>query len=78
MLSCLWPFLQNYDVAKIINDKGCLQAGEEWMERNLIVVVGVLVGIAFLQVNIVIPNATFLIQWLDINGVVCSSSSINQ
>lgn len=40
----------NYDVAKIINDKGCLQAGEEWMERNLIVVVGVLVGIAFLQI----------------------------
>jgi len=40
----------NYDVAKIINDKGCLQAGEAWMERNLIVVVGVMVAIAFLQI----------------------------
>jgi tetraspanin-5 len=37
-------------VAKIINDKGCLPAGEEWLERNLLVVAGVAVGIAFLQV----------------------------
>jgi len=37
-------------VAKIINDKGCLLAGEEWMEKNLVVVVGVVVGIAFLQI----------------------------
>jgi len=42
---------QNYDVAKIINDKGCLPAGEEWLERNLLVVAGVAVGIAFLQVR---------------------------
>jgi hypothetical protein len=27
-------------VAKIINDKGCLPAGEEWLERNLLVVAG--------------------------------------
>jgi tetraspanin-5 len=37
-------------MAKIINDKGCLPAGEEWLERNLLVVAGVAVGIAFLQV----------------------------
>jgi len=40
----------NYDVATIINDKGCLLAGEEWMERNMIIVAGVVVGIAFLQI----------------------------
>jgi len=38
-------------VAKIINDKGCLPAGEEWLERNLLVVAGVAVGVAFLQVG---------------------------
>jgi len=37
-------------VAKIINDKGCLPAGEEWLERNLLVVAGVAVGVAFLQI----------------------------
>lgn len=42
---------KNYDVAKIINDKGCLPAGEEWLERNLLVVAGVAVGVAFLQVG---------------------------
>jgi len=53
----LYPFQspiiinQNYDVAKIINDKGCLPAGEEWLERNLLVVAGVAVGVAFLQVG---------------------------
>ncbi|XP_046440911.1 tetraspanin-5-like isoform X1 [Daphnia pulex] len=40
----------NYDVAKIINDKGCLPAGEEWLERNLLIVAGVAVGVAFLQI----------------------------
>ena len=35
---------------KIVNDKGCLQAGEEWLEHNLLTVAGIAVGIAFLQV----------------------------
>ncbi|XP_012287199.1 tetraspanin-5 isoform X2 [Orussus abietinus] len=26
----------NFDVAKVIYEKGCVQAGEEWMERNLL------------------------------------------
>lgn len=38
------------DLSRIINEKGCLQAGEEWLENNLLVVAGVAVGIAFLQV----------------------------
>ena len=41
---------QQYDVAKIINEKGCVQAGEEWMERNLLIIAGVAVATAFLQV----------------------------
>lgn len=44
-------FPQNYEVSKIINEKGCLPAGEEWLERNLLVVAGVAVGISFLQVR---------------------------
>ena len=39
------------DPLKIINEKGCLSAGEEWLERNLLVVAGIAVGIAFLQVR---------------------------
>ena len=35
----------------IINEKGCVQAGEEWLEQNLVLVAGVLVGIAFMQVD---------------------------
>jgi len=34
----------------VINEKGCVQAGEEWLEKNLLVVAGVAVGVAFLQV----------------------------
>lgn len=37
-------------MAKIINEKGCVQAGEEWMERNLLIVAGFAVATAFLQV----------------------------
>jgi len=38
------------DVHKIINEMGCLAGGEEWLENNLLVVAGVAVGIAFLQI----------------------------
>jgi len=38
------------DLSSIINEKGCLLAGEEWLEKNLLVVAGVAVGIAFLQI----------------------------
>ena len=49
------------DPHKIINEKGCLSAGEEWLERNLLVVAGIAVGIAFLQVRffIVFCNSFF-------------------
>jgi hypothetical protein len=38
------------DLTSVINEKGCVQAGEEWLEKNLLVVAGVAVGVAFLQV----------------------------
>ena len=44
--------VQGEEVHKIINEKGCLAAGEEWLDDNLLLVAGVAVGVAFLQVNI--------------------------
>ena len=38
------------DYSVVIYDKGCLRAGEEWVERNLIPVAGVAVAMAVLQV----------------------------
>jgi len=38
------------DLASVINDRGCIEAGEEWLERNLLLVAGVAVCIAFLQI----------------------------
>ena len=46
----IYVIYQHGDLTSIINEKGCLMAGEEWLEKNLLVVAGVAVGIAFLQV----------------------------
>ena len=35
----------------IIQQKGCLEAGEEWLEGNLIYVATVAVTVAFMQVS---------------------------
>ena len=43
-------FVQKGNMGKTINERGCIDAGEEWLGRNVIVVAGVAVGIAFLQV----------------------------
>lgn len=45
------------DYSVVIYDKGCLRAGEEWVERNLIPVAGVAVAMAVLQVGFVKPEA---------------------
>ena len=50
MYCCLFLFSQKGDVSLKINEKGCLQAGDEWLTKNLIPIAGVAVGIAFLQV----------------------------
>ena len=42
--------IQKEDYTRVIYDKGCLRAGEEWVERNLIPVAGVAVAISVLQV----------------------------
>lgn len=38
------------DIARTINEKGCVQAGEEWVERNLIIISSFVIFLAFLQV----------------------------
>ncbi len=43
--------VQMDEIHKIVNEKGCMTAGEEWLENNLLLVAGVSVGIAFLQVK---------------------------
>ncbi|KYQ57933.1 Tetraspanin-5 [Trachymyrmex zeteki] len=40
----------NFEVAKVIYEKGCIQAGEEWVERNLLAIASGAVGTAFTQV----------------------------
>lgn len=44
-------FLQQRDKSQVIYEKGCLRAGEEWIEANLVPVAGVAVGLAVLQVR---------------------------
>ena len=48
----------------VIYDRGCLIAGEEWVERNLVPVAGVAVAVSVLQVARVtgvriVPSHTF-------------------
>ncbi|KAL2744906.1 tetraspanin-5 isoform X1 [Vespula maculifrons] len=43
-------FFQNFEVAKVIYEKGCVQAGEEWMERNLLPIASGAVVTAFAQI----------------------------
>ncbi|XP_045514739.1 tetraspanin-5 isoform X2 [Pieris brassicae] len=40
----------NYDIAKIIYEKGCLEAAEEWFDHNLLVVATSAVCTAFAQI----------------------------
>lgn len=59
---------QNYDVSKIIHEKGCIQAGEEWMERNMLSVASCTVFIIFFQVIF------FLFRLLDATFLLTSSN----
>jgi hypothetical protein len=45
---CVYP--QPGDRSSVVYERGCLRAGEEWVEVNLVPVAGVAVGIAILQV----------------------------
>lgn len=42
-------YFQGMDVSKIIYEKGCVQAGEEWIERNLIVIASSVIFLTFIQ-----------------------------
>lgn len=41
---------QKHDMSRTINEKGCVQAGEEWVERNLIIISSTAIFLAFMQV----------------------------
>lgn len=40
----------SYDASKIINEKGCMQAVEEWVERNLLIIVTAAITVSFCQI----------------------------
>ena len=45
---------QELDQQKYIYTKGCVGQFEKWLQDNLIVVAGMFVGVALLQVNIIL------------------------
>lgn len=60
--SCIFVFhLQKFDVSKIINEKGCLEATEEWIERNMISLATCCFVVLFLQVSVLFLLFTFLL-----------------
>ncbi|XP_039951842.1 tetraspanin-5 isoform X2 [Bactrocera neohumeralis] len=40
----------NFELSKIIYEKGCVQAGEEWIERNLIIISTSVIILIFVQI----------------------------
>ncbi|OAD62026.1 hypothetical protein WN48_07587 [Eufriesea mexicana] len=63
--------LQNFEVAKVIYEKGCIQAGEEWVERNLLAIVTGAVATAFAQGDLTfgIRYPGFDIRWTQLCDV---------
>lgn len=41
---------QERDRSRVIFEKGCLQSGEEWAEKNLLPLAGFVLAVAFAQV----------------------------
>ena len=70
---------QKGDFSGKINDKGCLPAGEKWLEQNLISIAGVAVGIAFLQVGTLYTYMLFLFLCLGNPSVAykCTSNFLS-
>ena len=46
-------YMQPGDRSVVLYERGCLRAGEEWVEVNLIPVAGVAVATAILQVRLI-------------------------
>ncbi|XP_046803852.1 tetraspanin-12-like [Lucilia cuprina] len=44
----------SFEISKIIYEKGCVQAGEEWMERNLIIISTSAIITIFFQILFII------------------------
>lgn len=57
----MFVYFKNYEIAKIIYEKGCVQAGEEWMERNLIIIATIAIITIFFQVYIQVFYFTIII-----------------
>lgn len=51
LLVCLFCFLKELDRQKYIYTKGCVGQFEKWLQDNLIIVAGIFVGVALLQVR---------------------------
>lgn len=49
---CLFVFLKELERQKYIYTKGCVGQFEKWLQDNLIIVAGIFVGIALLQVGV--------------------------
>lgn len=49
--------LQTFDVAKIINEQGCLEAIEEWTEQNMISLASCAFVVLFCQVSVNFSNS---------------------
>ena len=47
-----FPFEKDLDRQKYIYTKGCVGQFEKWLQENLIIVAGIFVGIALLQVSL--------------------------
>lgn len=60
---------QNNDISRTINEKGCVQAGEEWVERNLIIISSTAIFLAFMQVSIQIGKYLFDLNHFSYNFV---------
>lgn len=44
--------MQSVELSKIIYEKGCVQAGEEWIEHNLIIISTAAIVVMFFQVSV--------------------------
>lgn len=62
-------FRQNQEISRTINEKGCVQAGEEWIERNLITISSFVIFLAFLQVIFSRILSSLFSNWCDFNFI---------
>ncbi len=59
---CSLNHLQERDRSRVIFEKGCLQSGEEWAEKNLLPLAGVVLAVAFAQVCFYLLKSSFILE----------------